>query len=110
MKVPLNVSYNLVKGKHIAQRKSIVGLCRLLFYERPGVKDRKSIVINVQAEKDKRNIVGNPSEKGQEIDHCKPGSKDRVTNHCMYTKLPRSKDRAYDLRNHSLETGNNKSI
>ena len=60
--------------------------------------------------KDKRNIVENPSEKGQEIDLCKPGSKDRVTNHCMYTNQPRSKDRAYGLKNQSLKTGNNKSI
>ena len=51
------MSYNLVKGKHIAQKK------RLLFYESPGEKDRKIIVIKVQAEKDKRNIVENPSER-----------------------------------------------
>ena len=47
--------YNFVKGKHIAQRKGC--------YESPGEKDRRVIVIKVQAEKDKRNIVENPSER-----------------------------------------------
>ena len=42
--------------------KVLQELCRLLFYESPGEKDRK-IVIKVQAEKDKRNIVENPSER-----------------------------------------------
>ena len=37
--------------------KVLQELCRLLFYESPGEKDRKIVVIKVQAEKDKRNIV-----------------------------------------------------
>ena len=40
----------------------------------------------------------------------KPGSKDRVTNHCMYTNQPRSKDRAHNLKNQSHKTGNNTSF
>ena len=64
--------------------KVLLELCRLLFYESPGEKDKEIVVIKVQAEKDNRNIVKNPSERDRRIDHCKPRSKDRVTNHCMY--------------------------
>ena len=35
------------------------------YYESPGEKDRRVIVIKVQAEKDKRNIVENPSERNR---------------------------------------------
>ena len=33
------------------------------YYESPGEKDRRDIVIKVQEEKDKRNIVEDPSER-----------------------------------------------
>ena len=33
------------------------------------------MLLLVQAEKDKRNIVENPSQRDRKIDHCKPGSK-----------------------------------
>ena len=47
----------LHKGKVLQE------LCRLLFCESPGEKDRKIVVIKVQEENDKRNIVENPSER-----------------------------------------------
>ena len=47
----------LSRVKHIAQRKSIAGLCRLLFYESPGVKDRKSIVIKSPGKSRTRGVL-----------------------------------------------------
>ena len=43
-------------------------------------------------------VCTSPSERDRKIYYCKPGSKDRVTNHCMYTNQPRPKDRAYNLK------------
>ena len=65
MKVPLNVSYNLVKGKHIAQKKSIAGLCRLLFNESPDRKGQEGIIGNA-SERDRKYIISSP---GQMIGH-----------------------------------------
>ena len=92
------------------KRKVLQELCRLLVYKSPSEKDRKIIVIKVQVKGQEKYIIGNPSERDRKIYYCKPGSKDRVTNHCMYTNQPRPKDRAYDLKNQSHKTGNNTSI
>ena len=106
----LNVSYSFVKGKHIAQKKSIAELCRLLLHKSPGEKDRKIVVIKVQVKGQEKYIIENPSKRDRKIYYCKPGSKDRVTNHCMYTNQPRPKDRAYNLKKQSHKTGDNTSI
>ena len=47
----------LHKGKVLQE------LSRLLFYESPGEKDRKIVVIKVQAEKNRSDIDENPSKR-----------------------------------------------
>ena len=54
----------------------------------------------------KDRIIESPGQRIGQVNHFKPRSKDRVTNHYMHTNQPRSKDRAYDLENQSHKTGN----
>ena len=96
---------------HKKKRKVLQELCRLLVYKIPSEKRTgKLLLLKSRQKGQEKYSIENPSERDRNIYYCKPGSKDRVTNHCMYTNQPRPKDRAYDLKNQSHKTGNNTSI
>ena len=71
------------------------------------VRDKKS-VLRAQSVRDRKNVLRAQSVRDKEI--VRPGSKDRIIDICMWKDKPRSKDRAYDLKNQSNETGNKMSI
>ena len=94
----------LSKGKHIALRK------KKRYIIRAQVKGTgKYCVIRAQVKGTGKYCVIRAQVKGTGVCY-RPRSKDRVTNHCMYTNQPRSTDRVYNLKNQSHKTGNNTSI
>ena len=90
----------LIKSKWKGQRKSLL--------ESKWKGQRKSL-FESKWKGQKQSVLSEPKCKGQEK-YCRPGSKTGLLIICMYTNKPRSKDRAYDLKNQSHKTGDNTSI
>ena len=70
---------------------------------------RKIVLFKPKCKGQRKGILLEPKCKGQE-NIVDPGQRTGLLIIWMYTNKPRSKNRVYDLKNQSHETGNNRSI